>query len=117
KIDYALDNIPGLTEHSTKLEAALNRQKTAVISANPNPFNPSSRISITLPSTTEMRLAVYDANGRFVKELFNGIRLSGTHNFTWNGTNTSGIKVSTGLYFYRLTAGKETRIIKTIFSK
>ncbi|MBL8024946.1 MAG: T9SS type A sorting domain-containing protein [Fibrobacteres bacterium] len=118
KLDYQLDNIPGLTENTTSVADFLKKDRRVIsMASSPNPFNPSSTISITLPSAVHVRLAVYDANGRFVKELFNGIHVSGTHNFTWNGTNTSGIKVSTGLYFYRLTAGKETRIIKTIFSK
>ena len=55
-----------------------------------------------------MRLEIYDATGRLVKALQNGVQPSGNYSVDWNGTNSAGSQVSSGVYFYRLTAGKET---------
>ncbi len=66
----------------------------------PNPFNPSTRISFRLPQQSIVKLAVYDALGREVDVLVNGVKSAGSHSFTWN----SGSKAS-GVYFYVLETG------------
>jgi hypothetical protein len=118
KLDYQLDNIPGLTENATNVaDITTGNRRTVVMTASPNPFNPSSTINIALPLATQVRLAVFDAGGRFIKEIFNGTRPSGVHSFTWTGTDTQGKKVSAGLYVYRLSTGKELLTVKTLFAK
>jgi hypothetical protein len=75
----------------------------------PNPFNPSTTISFYLPEETSVRLAIYDISGRLVDRLIGGERrIAGTYNIEWNGRDSQGGSVSSGIYFYRLTAGKGT---------
>jgi hypothetical protein len=74
----------------------------------PNPFNPSSAISYYLPEAASVSLDVYDLSGRRIITLTNGMEEKGPHSVTWNGRNTAGEPVESGVYFYRLRAGKET---------
>jgi hypothetical protein len=74
----------------------------------PNPFNPSTTISFTLPVESEVRLEVYDVSGRLVARLIDGARQgAGPHNVEWNGRDASGRAAASGIYVYRLVAGKE----------
>jgi hypothetical protein len=71
----------------------------------PNPFNPTTAISFTLPKAGNAKLEIFDAAGQSVSVLFDGIGKSGLNTVSWNGTNASGNKVASGAYFYKLTAG------------
>jgi hypothetical protein len=72
----------------------------------PNPFNPETTIRYTMPAAGNVTINIYDAGGRLVRALENGVRDAGTHNVTWNGTDNNNAPVSSGVYFYRLTSGK-----------
>ncbi len=80
----------------------------------PNPFNPSTKIRYALPESVPVRLAVYDIRGRQVRTLINARQTAGQHAVTWDGKNMEGRQVSTGIYFYRLTAGEYTRMRKML---
>jgi hypothetical protein len=69
---------------------------------HPNPFNPSTTIRFTIPERCNVALDVYDASGRLVTRLADGVREAGTHSVEWNGRD-----VGSGVYFCRLTAGKQ----------
>ena len=64
----------------------------------------STTIRFGLPMAASVRLTVYDALGREITTLMNGEQAAGYLSVTWNGTNASGLKVASGLYFYRLEA-------------
>lgn len=83
----------------------------------PNPFNPATTISFTLAAPEQVKLDVFDARGRLVKSLVAGELSGGTHNVQWNGTDASGQKVSSGLYYYRLIAGEYTQTRKMTLLK
>ena len=74
----------------------------------PNPFNPSTSISFTIPKTSDVKLSVYDLGGRLVAELVNERRPSGSYDVTFDAGKYG---ISSGAYFYTITAGefKETR--------
>jgi len=75
----------------------------------PNPFNPSTVISFYLPEECAVRLEVFETSGRLVARLVAGERLpAGPHHMEWNGRDSGGAAMSSGVYFYRLTAGRET---------
>lgn len=113
---YALDNIPGLTDHPTIVEYASALKHLSMISS-PNPFNPSTTICISMPAAGNVRLAVYSADGRFVREIARNTFSPGVHSFVWAGDDVSGGKVSAGLYMVRLTVGKRVMTIKTVLAK
>jgi hypothetical protein len=77
----------------------------------PNPFNPDTQIEYDLHLAERVILRVYDRNGVAVQTLFEGLALAGQHSVTWDGTNSRGQRVSSGVYFYRLNAGafRQTR--------
>jgi sugar lactone lactonase YvrE len=69
----------------------------------PNPFSPSTRITYTVPATgTGVSLRVYDLLGCEVITLIDGIEMPGEHSVEWNGTNSAGHKVGSGVYLYQL---------------
>jgi hypothetical protein len=72
----------------------------------PNPFNPETTIRFTLEQAAHVTLSVYDAKGRQVTTLIDDMRVAGPHEVQWNGTDDSGATVSSGVYFYRMRAGK-----------
>ncbi|MBU8921480.1 MAG: T9SS type A sorting domain-containing protein [Bacteroidales bacterium] len=80
----------------------------------PNPFNPVTRISFYLPSRAQARLDIFDVSGRHIMRLIDETRGPGEGEVVWNGMNTGGEMVSSGIYFYRLSAGKETLTRKMI---
>ncbi|MDH3196794.1 MAG: T9SS type A sorting domain-containing protein [Candidatus Krumholzibacteria bacterium] len=87
------------------------RYDDALMQNVPNPFNPTTAIRFSLAAPAHVRLAVYDVSGRRVRTLLDAPRGSGPHTAVWDGTNTSGRHVASGVYFYRLEAGRfsETR--------
>ena len=83
----------------------------------PNPFNPTTTIRFSLPSSERVALAVYNANGALVRTLVNDVKERGDHNITWDGRDMSGNPVSSGVYFYRLSAGKFSESKKMVLLK
>ncbi len=84
----------------------------------PNPFNPSTTIGYQLPDdNTHVRLVVYNITGQIVKTLFDGTQNAGSYKLVWDGTNSGGAHVSSGIYFYRIAAGKFVQVKKTILLK
>ncbi len=84
----------------------------------PNPFNPSTTFSITLPSDRAVSVKVYDVMGRLVNTLVaNELMPHGTYELTWNGTNDAGTAVASGTYFYTLEYGSFRQTRKMLLIK
>ena len=73
----------------------------------PNPFNPTTTISFSLPDEQEIELSIYNIKGQKVKQLINGQLTAGNHTMIWDGKDTNGKSVGTGIYFYKLKTGKK----------
>ncbi|MBX2989839.1 MAG: C-GCAxxG-C-C family protein [Bacteroidetes bacterium] len=72
----------------------------------PNPFNPSTNLEFSIPKSETVSLSVYDVHGRLVRNLVTNETFSqGTFKTQWDGTNDAGMRVATGIYFARLSAG------------
>ena len=80
----------------------------------PNPFNPETNISFSLPEESEVNLKIYNLKGQLVNILVNTRLVAGIHTFTWKGKDESGKDVSSGIYFYRLTAGEYSEAKKMV---
>jgi hypothetical protein len=74
----------------------------------PNPFNPTTTIRYYLPADAHVILEVFDVSGRRIARLIDSAKKKGPHVFEWDGRDQSDRPVSSGLYFYRLRAGKES---------
>jgi FlgD Ig-like domain len=84
----------------------------------PNPFNPTTMIRFSLPKATDVTLKVFDVQGRLVRTLIEARSFPfGIHEIEWNGTDNHGVQVSSGVYFYRLTAGQHTLTRKAVLLK
>ena len=78
----------------------------------PNPFNPSTEISFVLPESRYVTLEVYNVLGQHVAVLADGIFGAGEHTVTWDASGQSS-----GVYFYRLTAGNIVEMKKMLLMK
>ncbi len=78
----------------------------------PNPFNPSTMIRYSLPENTRVRLVIYDILGKQVAELVNREEAAGNYEVKFDGSN-----LASGIYFYRLTTDKFTKINKMMLLK
>jgi spore coat protein A len=81
---------------------------------SPNPMNPSTTISFTLPQSAHVRLTVFDVRGRMVKVLMHGDQTAGAHRVTWTGDSDSGAQAASGAYFARLETDLGTFVQKVI---
>ncbi len=85
--------------------------------AYPNPFNPMTKISFSLPESQLVRLNVYGIDGKLVASLVDETRGAGLHEIIWNGQNDSGQVQASGLYFYRIEAGPYSQVRKMTLMK
>jgi Tol biopolymer transport system component len=83
----------------------------------PNPFNPTTTISFTLPETGQTSLTVYNVQGQKVRELASGTLSAGMHSVVWDGCDMNGNHVSSGIYFSRLTMKDKIATSKMLLTK
>jgi hypothetical protein len=85
-----------------------------LVQNHPNPFNPYTAIQYDLPMDCEVALVVYNVRGHKVRTLVKKSQSAGSKSVTWNGLDDDGSPVSSGVYFYRMTAGSFTEVKKMI---
>ncbi len=78
----------------------------------PNPFNPLTVITYSIPSMQEVTLKIYDVAGRVVRTLVDGRQVEGTHVVPFDAS-----RLANGVYFYRITAGTFTAVKKLVVLK
>lgn len=83
----------------------------------PNPFNPTTTIRFQLPKHNNVSIKIYDILGREVRMLVDKDFEPGLHTITWEGSNNSGIQVTSGIYFYRMEADQFVKVRKALFLK
>ncbi len=86
----------------------------ALLANYPNPFNPTTTITYELPKEGALELSIYSLSGQKVQTLVNGVQTAGIHRVQWNGTDRSGRKVASGVYFYRLNSQNKVLVRKMI---
>ena len=89
-----------LASRTVALPAARSAQ---LLAARPNPFNPQTTLPFVLQREGPARLAVYDAAGRLVAVLAEGVQAAGAHVAAWDGLDTRGRAAPSGVYFARLS--------------
>ncbi|MBD3179516.1 MAG: S8 family serine peptidase [Candidatus Latescibacteria bacterium] len=80
----------------------------------PNPFNPTTWIPFYLPEPGSIDIRVYDVTGRMVKSLEKGFFTAGRHNTRWDGINSDGSPVASGIYFCVISHGGATESRKMV---
>jgi hypothetical protein len=107
-----LGNTPGLPTAAKALPQVYSLGQNY-----PNPFNPTTKITFALPKAGNMTLTVYNVAGQRVKTLYSGQREAGYGSLVWDGSNDAGRKVTSGVYFYKLTANNFSAQKKMVLLK
>jgi hypothetical protein len=80
----------------------------------PNPFNPATWINFTLKERGKVEIKIYDSLGQVIKTLVQTGMQAGAHSLKWDGTDSRGIPVASGLYFCQLQTNDYTSTRKMI---
>ncbi|MFH1891549.1 MAG: LamG-like jellyroll fold domain-containing protein [Candidatus Zixiibacteriota bacterium] len=110
RLNTSVHNHNGLADDMLPRDFALYQN-------SPNPFNPATEIAYGLPFATRVRLEVYNLLGQKVTTLVDGYRPAGKHAIIWNGTDSSGDAVASGVYFYKLATDRFTDTRKMLLLK
>jgi hypothetical protein len=80
----------------------------------PNPFNPQTTLSFSLPRAGWVELTIIDSRGRIVTTLLDGIAAEGKHDVSWNGRDDADLAVASGVYFARLDVANAAAGVQTV---
>ena len=83
----------------------------------PNPFNSQTSISFKLPIASHVRIVIHDMIGREVMNLFEGELQPGNHSRSWDGTDTTGEELPSGIYFASLRTESINQTIRMVLLK
>jgi len=86
----------------TDNHGALNGLRYDLSQNRPNPFNPQTTIEYTLEKRAHVAVSIYNILGEHVRTLIDDVMPAGIHMAVWNGKDTQGLDVATGVYFYHL---------------
>jgi hypothetical protein len=116
--DEIYKNINETSETETNLDFDNGLPTEFVIEkAYPNPFNPTTTIRYGISTSTPVNVVIYDMTGRLVSNYKIGEKAPGWHEFTWQGTDTYGQQVGTGMYLVTMRAGEQFQKQKVTFLK
>ena len=105
KID--LSDFVGANEHEINLP-----DLPYSIRAFPNPFNPTTTISFSIPEESKVDIAIYNLKGQKVKQLVSDQLAGGQHSTVWNGEDEAEKQVASGIYFYQMNVNGKTKAVK-----
>jgi len=83
----------------------------------PNPFNPVTNISYSVKEPGNVTIEIYNIKGQLVKTLVNEVKETGIYSEIWNSTDNSNKEVTSGIYFYKMKAGKYNSCKKMMLLK
>lgn len=81
----------------------------------PNPFSNSTTIEFEISATKKVKVEIFDMGGNRLRMLCNQKYNNGIHSITWDGTDSSGVRVANGLYFYTILADNQKISKKMIY--
>ncbi len=89
----------------------------SILSCYPNPFNPSTTISYSVPTPQRIRIEVFNLKGQHVSTLTNEDHKSGTHTVIWRGLDDRDDHISSGIYLLRISGKSGSAIRKLMLVK
>ncbi|MCD4650224.1 MAG: T9SS type A sorting domain-containing protein [Candidatus Cloacimonetes bacterium] len=105
----------------TNIEVANDENKVPVQSLNlsnyPNPFNPETTFSYNLAKPSKVFFNIYNVKGQLVRELVNENQQTGSFEILWNGTDSNGKAVGSGVYLYKLETNNQIQTGKAVLLK
>jgi len=90
-------------------ESGSERYALTLFPNRPNPLNPSTVISYSVPGLTRVQLTLFDLSGRIISRLADRFESAGPHEVRWSGTDDRGKPLASGVYWCRLTTAFGTR--------
>ena len=102
-------------ETALKLESTTLPTSPDLAQNYPNPFNPSTTIEFSLPANTDWKLEIYNLTGQLIRN-FSGSG-SGITKIEWDGADSHGREVASGVYFYKLIGNDVTLSRKMLLLK
>jgi hypothetical protein len=103
-------------ELATTITAKVAPTAFALHPAYPNPFNPFVNLSFNLPEAMNYNFNIYNVAGQLVRS-FEGVGSRNLNQITWDGRDHKGDEVSSGVYFFKLTAGGFSATEKMVMMK
>lgn len=100
------------------ISIVVDAPETFVLSQNyPNPFNSSTVIKFQIPVNGQVSLEIFNILGQRIKTLVNQPLMADYYSYNWDSRDDADKLVATGQYFYRISAGKNTKILKMVILK
>ena len=114
KTEYRLkqENYDGTFKYSSIISVNMLPVKFVLSQNYPNPFNPTTTIKYAIPKAEHVIIKVYDELGNEVRTLFNGNKKAGHYSIQFNGSG-----LASGVYYYRINAGKFSEVKKLMLLK
>ena len=103
-------------ELTTSMAGKATPPAFALHPAYPNPFNPFTNLSFTLPEAMNYTLRIHNVTGQLVRR-YEDMGSVGLNTITWDSKDDSGVEVASGVYFYKLTAGDFSATEKMVILK
>lgn len=92
-------------------------EKFEITQNYPNPFNPTTTFSYSIPTGSNVTIEILNVLGQRVRTLLNEYKSAGVYQINWDGDNSNGRKVSSGIYFYRFQTGDISETKKMLLFK
>nr|MEE4268437.1 FlgD immunoglobulin-like domain containing protein [Candidatus Krumholzibacteria bacterium] len=105
-----LSELPIVSAVETEVPAG----RGLALQATPNPFNPQTTLSFTLPRAGSMELNIYDTRGYHVRRLVQGDLAAGTHQVLWDGRHDNGQSLATGVYLVEARFAGQGTVTKVV---
>lgn len=83
----------------------------------PNPFNPSTTITYEIPNAADVTVRIFDVKGALIRVLLHEAQSAGRHEVPWNGTDSRGARVPSGVYIYAVECGDQDLARRLILVK
>jgi tetratricopeptide (TPR) repeat protein len=106
------DTLLGMTLNGVSQNSTPPIEHVTLSQNFPNPFNPETKISFSIPEESKVVLSVFNIKGQKVQSLVNSDLDKGQHSVIWRGDDESGKSVSSGVYFYKLKVNGKTESVK-----
>jgi subtilisin family serine protease len=116
--ESAFSDIVGAEVTDIEDDQLLAAPRTFSLKQNyPNPFNPSTTIQYQLPKATHIRLSVYNLMGQKIITLVDALQPAGIYHATWDGTDSKGRIMASGIYLYRIETDEWQKVKRMVLLK
>jgi hypothetical protein len=105
---------PAVLAAASAVPALPGRANVLLRPASPNPFNPRTELSFSLPAAGQARLVIHDVRGALVRSLVDDSLAAGEHRVEWDGRDDAGRQVPSGTYVARLETGPTVEAVKLV---